>query len=122
MLQHIAIVSLGGAIGAALRFAIGQLLDSADFPWSTFIVNVLGSVLLGAITVYAINRGSSEEFMLFFSTGLLGAFTTMSTFLFSISSGWDVSIRRRAHGAVPVTCPTTSTISSKTTPIRVISV
>ena len=80
MLQHIAIVSLGGAIGATLRFAVGQLLDSTDFPWSTFIVNALGSVLLGAITVYAINRGSSEELMLFFSTGLLGAFTTMSTF------------------------------------------
>ena len=79
MLQHIAIVSLGGAIGATLRFAVGQLLDSTDFPWSTFIVNALGSVLLGAITVYAINRGSSEELMLFFSTGLLGAFTTMST-------------------------------------------
>ena len=83
MLQHIAIVSLGGAIGATLRFAVGQLLDSTDFPWSTFMVNALGSVVLGAITVYAINRGSSEELMLFFSTGLLGAFTTMSTF-----SGW----------------------------------
>ena len=80
MLQHIAIVSLGGAIGATLRFAVGQLLDSTDFPWSTFMVNALGSVVLGAITVYAINRGSSEELMLFFSTGLLGAFTTMSTF------------------------------------------
>ena len=80
MLQHIAIVSLGGAIGATLRFAVGQLLESTDFPWSTFLVNTLGSVLLGVVTVYAINRGSSEELMLFFSTGLLGAFTTMSTF------------------------------------------
>lgn len=80
MLQQIAIVSLGGAIGASLRFAVGQLLESTEFPWSTFLVNTLGSILLGVITVYAVNRGSSEELMLFFSTGLLGAFTTMSTF------------------------------------------
>ena len=48
MLQHIAIVSLGGAIGATLRFAVGQLLDSTDFPWSTFIVNAVSYTHLRA--------------------------------------------------------------------------
>ena len=80
MLQQVMIVAIGGAIGAALRFALGQWIDSAEFPWSTFIVNISGSFLLGLLSIYAINSGLSNDLMLFFGTGMLGAFTTMSTF------------------------------------------
>ena len=80
MIQQAALVALGGAIGAVLRFGIGNIIESSEFPLSTILVNVSGSFILGMLAVMAINSGYSEELMLFFGTGLLGAFTTMSTF------------------------------------------
>ena len=80
MIQQASLVALGGAIGAVLRFGIGNIIESSEFPLSTILVNVSGSFILGMLAVMAINNGYSEELMLFFGTGLLGAFTTMSTF------------------------------------------
>ena len=80
MIQQATLVALGGAIGAVLRFGIGNIIESSEFPLSTILVNVSGSFILGMLVVMAINNGYSEELMLFFGTGLLGAFTTMSTF------------------------------------------
>ena len=80
MIQQAALVALGGAIGSVLRFGIGNIIGSSEFPLSTIIVNVSGSFILGMLAVMAINNGYSEELMLFFGTGLLGAFTTMSPF------------------------------------------
>tara|TARA_Y100000766_G_scaffold266478_1_gene260854 strand:- start:1681 stop:2055 length:375 start_codon:yes stop_codon:yes gene_type:complete len=80
MIQQAALVAIGGAIGAVLRFGIGNIIESSEFPLSTILVNVSGSFILGMLAVMAINNGYSEELMLFFGTGLLGAFTTMSTF------------------------------------------
>lgn len=80
MIQQAGLVALGGAIGAVLRFSIGNIIESSEFPLSTILVNVSGSFILGMLAVMAINNGYSEELMLFFGTGLLGAFTTMSTF------------------------------------------
>ena len=80
MIQQAALVALGGAIGAVLRFGIGNIIESSEFPLSTILVNGSGSFILGMLAVMAINNGYSEELMLFFGTGLLGAFTTMSTF------------------------------------------
>tara|TARA_B100000965_G_scaffold405992_1_gene442324 strand:+ start:2745 stop:3119 length:375 start_codon:yes stop_codon:yes gene_type:complete len=80
MIQQATLVALGGAIGAVLRFGIGNIIESSEFPLSTILVNVSGSFILGMLAIMAINNGYSEELMLFFGTGLLGAFTTMSTF------------------------------------------
>ena len=80
MIQQAALVAIGGAIGAVLRFGIGNIIESGEFPLSTILVNISGSFILGMLAVMAINNGYSEELMLFFGTGLLGAFTTMSTF------------------------------------------
>ena len=80
MIQQVALVAIGGAIGAVLRFVIGNTIESSEFPLSTILVNISGSFILGMLAVMAINNGYSEELMLFFGTGLLGAFTTMSTF------------------------------------------
>ena len=80
MIQQAALVALGGAIGAVLRFGIGNIIEYSELPLSTILVNVSGSFILGMLAVMAINNGYSEELMLFFGTGLLGAFTTMSTF------------------------------------------
>ncbi len=80
MIQHAALVALGGALGALLRYALGLTLGTSDFPWSTFMVNICGSIILGILSVMALNSLISETTMLFLGTGLLGAFTTMSTF------------------------------------------
>ncbi len=80
MIQHVTMVALGGAIGAILRYTASNILQATNFPWPTFTVNVVGSVSIGILTAIAMNYTLSQETMLFLSTGLLGAFTTMSTF------------------------------------------
>ncbi len=77
-LVNLALVAIGGAIGAVLRFSVGQVVDSSQFPWATFAVNVIGSFLLALISFSY--SGLSAETRLFLFTGLFGAFTTMSTF------------------------------------------
>lgn len=77
-LANIAIVAVGGAIGAVLRFAAGQAIDSAQFPWATFAVNLAGAFMLSLLT-FAF-PGFTMETKLFLFTGLFGAFTTLSTF------------------------------------------
>ena len=53
---------------------------SASFPWGTLSVNVLGSLALGFLMVWLPERLASEEVRLFATVGLLGSFTTFSTF------------------------------------------
>lgn len=79
-------VMIGGAAGSALRFLVGMMLqapgpNTASFPWPTFIVNVAGSFLLGAIVVLSANgQVFSRHQALLLGTGLCGGFTTFSTF------------------------------------------
>ena len=83
MNQMIAIAG-GGALGALLRFWMSSLVYSwlgRDFPYGTLAVNVLGSLIMGLCYVLLIERLSSEpEWRAFLMVGLLGAFTTFSTF------------------------------------------
>lgn len=79
------IVFLGAGIGGALRHGITVLADrsfGAAFPFGTFIVNVLGSLLLGMlIGLFSYRAGLvPQHARLFLTTGLLGGFTTFSTF------------------------------------------
>ena len=73
-----------GAVGAVGRFlvvnAVGSQLGSG-FPWGTFTVNLVGSFLLGAlIEVSALHWSPTPEMRAFLVVGMLGAFTTFSTF------------------------------------------
>ncbi len=76
-------IGLGGFIGAILRFAFSGLMQSksAVFPWGTLGINVVGSFFMGFI-MYSSEFGGffSEEARVFLTIGLLGSFTTMSTF------------------------------------------
>lgn len=76
-------IGLGGFIGAILRFAFGGLMQSksAVFPWGTLGINVIGSFFMGFI-MYSSEFGGlfSEEARTFLTIGILGSFTTMSTF------------------------------------------
>jgi CrcB protein len=78
--QTIAAVALGGVIGASARWAIGTQLapdGMAGFPWHTFVVNVVGCLLIG-VAASRLTRPSLA--WAFASTGVLGGFTTMSGF------------------------------------------
>lgn len=76
-------VAMGGAVGAVGRFlvmnAVGQL--GHGFPWGTFTVNLVGSFVLGAlIEISALHWSPPLEIRAFLVVGMLGAFTTFSTF------------------------------------------
>lgn len=76
-------IATGGAIGAVLRFwvstAIYALLGR-EFPYGTLIVNVLGCLLMGFLYIIMLERITSIELRAALLIGLLGAFTTFSTF------------------------------------------
>ena len=78
------IVFLGGGLGAMLRhgvnLATARLVGSA-FPWSTFIINVTGSLVMGLIAGwFALKADASQGWRLFLTTGILGGYTTFSAF------------------------------------------
>ncbi len=77
------LVIVGGMVGAPLRYltdhAVRSRYDSA-FPWGTFIVNVVGCLVLGALTGAATAGAASSHLQLLLGTGLCGALTTYSTF------------------------------------------
>ena len=85
MIQLLSIAA-GGAVGALLRFWFSSgahYLLGKGFPYGTLLVNVLGSFVIGVVYVYMIERGElSEDWRAFLIIGLLGAFTTFSTFSF----------------------------------------
>ncbi|RMF89964.1 MAG: fluoride efflux transporter CrcB [Methanobacteriota archaeon] len=82
-MMDLLLIGMGGFIGAAARYLIaGWLQDGfTSFPAGTLGVNVAGSFLLGLFMYLGDLRGFfTEEQRLFFAIGVLGAFTTMSTF------------------------------------------
>jgi CrcB protein len=82
LLMQLLLVMLGGAAGSGLRYLVAQLLPTAvgTMPLSTLIINVVGSGVLGALTMLASHHTSlSREWMLLLGTGLCGGFTTFST-------------------------------------------
>ena len=75
------IVGLGGFIGAVLRFSVHTAVPADKFPWGTLAVNIIGSFFLGFIFFYySFDGGLANEWRAFLGIGILGAFTTMSTF------------------------------------------
>lgn len=83
MTQLLAIAA-GGATGALLRFWVANGVYAAlgrDFPYGTLVVNVAGSLAMGFLYVMLLERGALDPiWRAFLLIGLLGAFTTFSTF------------------------------------------
>lgn len=81
-----ALIALGGALGAMARFGVSSWINdraSSSFPWGTFAVNLLGSILFGVIFVLVFSSVQQREALrLFALVGFMGAFTTFSTFSF----------------------------------------
>lgn len=75
---------LGGFIGALARYSIGEWIHTSNgFPLGTLLINLLGCFFLGwFLTFITIRKKIRSEYTLFIGTGLIGSFTTFSTFSF----------------------------------------
>ena len=82
------LVFLGGGIGSMLRHGVNLLaarLTSGAYPWGTLCINVLGSFVMGAVVEFwALKSGLPQQARLFLTTGILGGFTTFSTFALEV--------------------------------------
>jgi len=83
-MSQLLFIAAGGALGAVMRFMVSNAVYSVagrDFPYGTLAVNVLGSLLMGALYVLLVERLTDAiEWRAFLLIGVLGAFTTFSTF------------------------------------------
>ena len=79
-------VGLGGFVGANARYWLGEWIQSrwgTAFPWSTFVINVTGSFVLGLFLTLVVERlrlPGAPVLRLLVAVGFLGAYTTFSTF------------------------------------------
>ncbi|MDQ3589939.1 MAG: fluoride efflux transporter CrcB [Actinomycetota bacterium] len=81
--MNVLLVAIGGGLGAAARYLAGVwivALLGAGFPWGTFFVNVTGSFLIGIVLVLVEGGTLPAEARLFFAVGILGGYTTFSSF------------------------------------------
>ncbi len=98
MLIKLLAVAFGGSVGAVLRFLVYEFVDSqhhSDFPWATLTVNLLGSLVIGFLWGYFTRNYASPGLRLFIFVGVLGSFTTFSTFAFdnfSLIKGGEFSL------------------------------
>jgi CrcB protein len=87
-MQIYLIIFLGAGFGGAFRHCVNQIsvqMFGVGFPFGTFIVNVLGSLLMGIlISFFAFKGELFQHSRLFFTTGVLGGFTTFSAYSLDI--------------------------------------
>ena len=80
----ILVVALGGALGSVARYLVGigsGKLFGLSFPWGTLIINVAGSMLIGAfVGLFALKWNLPQAARIFLTVGICGGFTTFSTF------------------------------------------
>ena len=78
-------VAVAGAVGAVLRFLVDRVVQrraSIDFPVGILVINVTGAFLLGVITAGVTHHHVPSAWTAVVGTGLLGAFTTFSSFTY----------------------------------------
>ncbi|MGW1675133.1 fluoride efflux transporter CrcB [Streptomyces sp. NPDC002324] len=92
------LVIVGGMIGAPLRYLTDRAVQARHataFPWGTFAVNVVGSLVLGTLTGAVAAGAADSHLRLLLGTGLCGALTTYSTFSYE-------TLRLAQDGARPL--------------------
>ncbi|WP_191280240.1 fluoride efflux transporter FluC [Nocardioides flavus (ex Wang et al. 2016)] len=80
----LAVISAGGALGSLGRWGLEQLLpwSGTSFPWATFAVNVTGALALGVLMVLVVDVWPPRRYVRpFVGVGLLGGWTTFSTYV-----------------------------------------
>ena len=97
-MTRVGLVALGGAIGSVARYCVGAVaaqLLGAGFPWGTLTVNVTGSFLIALIMHLALTGSAiSLELRIFLTTGIMGGFTTYSSFNYETLA----LLNQRAYG------------------------
>lgn len=100
-MKLLALAALGGAFGASGRYLVGVFAlrtFGLGFPYGTFIVNVLGAIIMGLfIHMLATKFNGSAELRTFFATGVLGGFTTFSAFSLELANmiergNWSIAL------------------------------
>jgi CrcB protein len=84
------IVFLGGGLGASLRHGMNllgaRLFPGWGFPIATLTVNVTGSIVMGVLAaIFAFKGGGPQHWRLFLTTGILGGYTTFSSFSLDVA-------------------------------------
>lgn len=81
-------IAAGGAAGSLARFGLIRLFNGSGPPWGTVVVNLVGCALLGfAIGVWGFDHGRDHQLAL--TVGVLGGFTTFSTFALDTIGLWE---------------------------------
>lgn len=84
----VAAIALGGMIGSTARFKLAEAVPHApgQFPWATFWTNMSGSFILGFLLIVLLERFPPTRYLRpFLATGILGAYTTMSTYMVEVA-------------------------------------
>ncbi len=87
------LVFIGSGIGGALRHGVNVLslsLFGMNFPYGTMLINIVGSALMGVVIgLFAGSHLTGQDTRLFLTTGILGGFTTFSTFSLETVTLWE---------------------------------
>jgi CrcB protein len=89
VVRSLAAIAAGGVIGTLCRYALGLALSAppGHFPWATFVVNVSGCALIGVLVVMVTEGWPGAHPLLrpFLATGVLGGYTTFSTYAVDVT-------------------------------------
>lgn len=93
-------VAMGGAVGSVLRWLLAELLPTqpGQFPWSTLLVNIAGSALLGVIAGLRPRWPRSDLVYTVLTVGVIGGFTTFSTY--ALQGTWLIEHSRWMQAAL----------------------
>lgn len=100
------VIAIGGVLGSLARYGVVLILGdraSADWPWATLSVNLVGALLIGVIAASTVVRDGPHWVRLFLVTGILGGFTTFSAFALETGELLDAGRVAMAAGYVLVT-------------------
>ncbi len=83
-MKSVMLVGIGGALGSILRYLMGTSINKfyhGHFPMGTFVVNIIGCILIGLITAIIIKQNIiNSDLKMLLIVGFCGGFTTFSTF------------------------------------------
>ena len=98
-MEKIILIFLGGGAGALARYGVGVVAMKrlgAGWPYGTFTVNAVGGLLMGALIGFLAHRGGAdqERWRVFLAVGVLGGFSTFSSFSLEVA----LMMERREYG------------------------
>jgi CrcB protein len=90
------LIFIGGGLGSALRHGVNQAAAQflgSGFPYGTLTVNIVGSFIMGVVAGYFAFKGeATQPWRLLLTTGILGGFTTFSTFSLDVALLYECGV------------------------------